>query len=523
MNFSESGNEDMYEDAILVTGATGYVGGRLVPRLLADGYRVKAMGRSLDKLSSRPWAKHPLVSLAKGDVLDLASLNRAAKGCRAAYYLVHSMIARDKKFAEADRKSAQNLVTAAARQGLERIIYLGGLGDITHPEMSEHLRSRHEVGDILQAGPVPTTVLRAAMILGSGSASFEILRYLVERLPVMITPKWVRSPCQPISISSVLAYLQGCLEKDETLGQTFDIGDDEVLNYRQIIDIYTEEARLPKRWIIPVPVLTPRLSAYWIHLVTPVPSAIAMPLTEGLSVPVVCKDDRIRSIIPLQPASCRETIRKALEKIGHRSVETCWSDAGCLLPPEWAFCGDAEYTGGTIMRCGFKVVLQATPDDVWKPIGRIGGDAGWYYGNLLWRLRGGIDKVMGGIGIRRGRRHPTRLMVGDALDFWRVLAVEAPKKLVLVAEMKLPGEALLEFDINSVQKDRTELRMLSKFVPRGLGGILYWYGFYPFHEVIFKGMLEAIARQINRPVIDGPMRFTPRLTAGCPVPEDPSV
>jgi uncharacterized protein YbjT (DUF2867 family) len=511
----------MYKDAVLVTGATGYVGGRLVPRLLAEGYRVKAMGRSLAKLSSRPWSDHPMVELARGDVLDLASLQQAARGCRAAYYLVHSMIAQDKKFAEADRTSAQNMVKAAAGQGLERIVYLGGLGDITHPQMSEHLRSRHEVGNILQSGPVPATVLRAAMILGSGSASFEILRYLVERLPVMITPKWVSSPCQPISISSVLAYLQGCLENDDTLGQTFDIGDSEVLTYRQIIDIYAEEARLSKRWVIPVPVLTPTLSAYWIHLVTPVPAAIAMPLTEGLSVPVVCRDDRIRGIIPLQPSSCRETIRKALERTGDQSVETCWSDAGCLLAPEWAYCGDAEYTGGTIMRCGYRIVLDATPEDVWKPLGRIGGDTGWYYGNMLWRLRGEIDRLIGGVGLRRGRRHPSELMVGDALDFWRVLAVNAPNKLVLLAEMKLPGEALLEIEINPLPKNRTELRMLSKFVPRGLGGLLYWYALYPFHELIFKGMLETIAKTINRPIIYGPCRFTPRIAESCSVSRKP--
>jgi hypothetical protein len=308
------------------------------------------------------------------------------------------------------------------------------------------------------------------------------------------------------------------LGNDDTLGQTFDIGDNEILTYRQIIDIYAEEARLPKRWIIPVPVLTPKLSAYWIHLVTPVPSAIAMPLTEGLSVPVVCRDDRIRSIIPLKPLSCRKTIRKALQRTGDLSVETCWSDAGCLLPPEWSYCGDAKYTGGTILHCGYKVVLQATPEDVWKPIGRIGGDTGWYYGNIMWRLRGEIDRVAGGVGLRRGRRHPSELMVGDALDFWRVSEIEMPHKLVLLAEMKLPGEALMEIEIRPMENGETELKMLSKFVPRGLGGIIYWYTLYPFHELIFKKMLEVIAKKIRRPIIFGPARFTPRLPDSCAIP-----
>jgi hypothetical protein len=331
----------------------------------------------------------------------------------------------------------------------------------------------------------------------------------------MITPKWVHSPCQPISISSVLEYLQGCLENNDTLGQTFDIGDNEILTYRQIIDIYAEEARLSKRWIIPVPVLTPKLSAYWIHLVTPVPSAIAMPLTQGLSVPVVCRDDRIRSIIPVQSTACRETIRKALQRIGDPVMETCWSDAGCLLPPEWAYCGDADYTGGTVMASGYRIHLQATPEEVWEPIGKIGGRTGWYYANLLWKLRGATDRLVGGTGFRRGRRHPTHLMVGDTLDFWRVLEVNAPQKLVLRAEMKLPGEALLEIEINHLQKGGTELRMLSKYVPRGLGGILYWYALYPFHELIFKGMLKSIAKKINRPIIYGPVRFTARLSDTC--------
>jgi uncharacterized protein YndB with AHSA1/START domain len=356
------------------------------------------------------------------------------------------------------------------------------------------------------------------MILGAGSASFEILRYLVDRLPVMVTPRWVRTPSQPISISNVLTYLQGCLEHDETLGETFDIGGPDVLSYRELMNIYAEEAGLPRRWVIPVPVLTPRLSSYWIHLVTPLPASIARPLAEGLRNTVVCKDHRIRSIIPQKLMSCRETIRTALERIRQEQVDTCWSDAGALCPPEWITCGDADYAGGTITECGYRVTLEASPEEVWEPVSRIGGKTGWYHGNALWWLRGTMDRLAGGSGLRRGRRHPSQLYVGDALDFWRVLEVEPPSRLVLLAEMKMPGEALLEFRITPRGQGRTELEQLSRFLPRGLGGIAYWYSLYPFHQWIFGGMLKAIARSIQKPVVSGPERFTPKLYHACSIP-----
>ncbi len=505
---------------ILVTGATGYVGGRLVPRLLASGYGVRAMGRSLAKLKARSWAMHPRLELVRGDTIETQSLSTAAQGCGAAFYLVHSMIAQKGAFADADRRSALNMAAAAAAGGVSRIIYLSGLGEVENPALSHHLRSRHEVGDILQAGPVPATVLRAAMILGAGSASFEILRYLVDRLPLMITPRWVQTPCQPISIASVLTLLQGCLECEATTGQTFDIGDDEILTYRRIIEIYAEEAGLPRRLILPVPLLTPRLSARWIHLVTPVPAAIAMPLTEGLAVPVICRENRIRSLIPLHPASCRDTIRKALQRVNQEQVETCCSDAGCLAPPEWSQCGDAHYAGGTILSCGYAVDLAATPAEVWEPLSRIGGTNGWYFGDRLWWLRGLLDRLAGGYGLRRGRRHPVELRVGDALDFWRVLDVSSARKLSLLAEMKMPGEALLDFEILPLPAGGARLRMLSRFHPRGLAGLVYWWSLYPFHEWIFSGMLRAIARATGRPVTTGPRRFTPRLPGNCELPRN---
>ncbi|MBN1102536.1 MAG: DUF2867 domain-containing protein [Deltaproteobacteria bacterium] len=498
----------MRSEPVLVTGSTGYVGGRLVPQLLSSGHRVKVLGRSLSKLRSRAWASDPRLEAVEADVLDLESLKRAAHGCRAAFYLVHSMDPGHKDFAEADRRAAKNMAMAAGEAGMERIIYLGGLGE-EDPSLSKHLKSRMEVARILQAGPVPTTFLRAAMILGSGSASFEILRYLVERLPIMITPRWVRNPVQPISIRNVLNYLQGCLENGETAGGTFDIGGRDVLTYQRLMEIYAEEAGLARRRILPVPVLTPRLSSYWIHLVTPVPAHIARPLTEGLRNPVVCREDRIRSLIPQTLLGCREAIRLALGRTRNQCVETCWTDAGRLPIPEWVHCGDAPYSGGDILESGFRIVLEATPEEVWKPIARIGGRAGWYGADLLWAARGAADRLAGGIGLRRGRRDPFQLRVGDAVDFFRVLDLEEPHHLHLLAEMRIPGEASLEFRVHPMKGGRTEVQQLARYVPMGLFGLLYWHILYPFHQWVFREMLKGVARAVGRPVVRGPDRFAP--------------
>ena len=503
---------------ILIAGATGYVGGRLIPALLEAGYRVRAMGRNVEKLGCRPWAPHERVELIQGDVLDLESLIEAAKGCWAAYYLVHSMIAQKDKFVEADRQAAHNMVRASAAAGLERILYLGGLAEAKQGALSKHLMSRIEVATILQSGSVPTTDLRAPMILGSGSASFEILRYLVERLPVMITPRWVQSLNQPIAIRNVIRYLVECLAHDETTGQTYDIGGPDVLTYRDLLDIYAEEAGLRKRLILPVPVLTPTLSAYWINFISPVPTSIALPLTEGLTSAAVCTENRIHSIIPQKLLSCRAAIRTSLDKVKQEQVDTCWMDAGAMLEPEWAHCGDAQWAGGTIMKCGYRARIRATAEEIWEPIKRIGGKTGWYHLDYLWRLRGLIDRLAGGVGLRRGRRHPSDLMVGDALDFWRVLKVDPPQRLMLLAEMKTPGEALLEFRVTPLGDKQTELQMLSRFLPQGLSGNLYWYFLYPFHEWVFYGMLKSIAKSIKRPIASGPERFTPRLSTSCALP-----
>jgi uncharacterized protein YbjT (DUF2867 family) len=500
---------------VLVTGATGYVAGRLVPLLLASGYRVRTMGRSIEKMAGRPWGHHPMVELVKGDIMDDNSLKKAVAGCSTLYYLVHSMISQKKHYRNADQTGARNMMMAAADAGADQIIYLGGLGDISHKSISRHLVSRHEVGQILKEGPVPVTILRAAMILGSGSASFEILRYLTERLPIMVTPKWVSMPTQPIAITNVLGYLKGCLEQEETRGKTFDIGGPDVLAYQDLFKLFAGEVGLRTPLMIKVPVLTPGLSSLWIHLVTPVPAAIAQPLTEGLSVPTVCTEDAIKQLIPQELISCREAIRRAVDRIRQEQVDTCWADAGSMVHPEWAHCGDSKYSGGTILQCGYRAKVQGTAQELWPAIHKIGGQTGYYAADFLWQIRGLLDILTGGVGLNRGRRSKERLQVGDALDFWRVLEVKPPSKLLLLAEMRTPGEALLEIQIDPVGQNACDITLLSRFLPKGLPGISYWYLLYPFHQYVFTQMLRGMAKAAGLTLASSPKRFTPKISRSC--------
>lgn len=488
---------------ILVAGATGYIGARLIPRLLQAGYRVRALARTPAKLRSRSWAAHPNLEIASADILDRASLAAACKGCCAAYYLIHSMDPTASDFARTDRTAARNMAVCAEQAGLERIIYLSGLGE-EGSGLSEHLRSRAEVAAILSDGRVPVTVFRAAMIIGSGSASFEILRYLVERLPIMVTPRWVHTPCQPIGVRNVLHYMVECLECVETIGESFDIGQQDVLTYKQLMELFAEEAGLQNRLIIPVPVLTPRLSSYWIHLVTPVPAVLARPLAEGLSSRVVCNDERIRELIPQQLLDCRQAIRLALERTQTQQVESSWIDAGMTPPAEWADSGDPDWAGGSFYMDARKIVLEASVEDVWKAVICIGGETGWYSADWLWWLRGLIDRLSGGVGLQRGRRCPVEVFPGDALDFWRVSRVETSQLLLLVAEMKMPGRATLEFLISELGENRTQLQLVARFLPRGIAGILYWYAVMPFHNLVFNGMLKGFGRQLEVKVLQGP-------------------
>lgn len=490
---------------ILVTGATGYVGGRLVPKLLEKGYRIRAASRSIEKLKSRPWANHPNVEIVSLNIFDKDSLTKAANGCSVAYYLVHSMDALNKDFATSDRVAAKNMALVAEECKLERIIYLGGLGE-EGKNLSKHLKSRTEVAEILQSGKVQTTVLRAAMIIGSGSASFEILRYLVDRLPIMITPKWVHIKNQPIAIRNVLNYLIGCLDKEETAGKSYDIGGSEILTYKELMETYAEEAGLNKRLIIPVPVFTPKLSSYWIHLITPIPSYIARPLAEGLRNPVICRNNDIEKLLPQELLNCRQAIKLALQNLEKQTVETHWADAGIVNHPEWITSSDPKWAGGTLFEDKRSIVVEGTPEDLWNPIIKIGGDNGYYYGNWLWALRGLLDKLFGGVGLRRGRRNKSILGVGDVLDFWRVAKVNNYSDLLLIAEMKLPGTAILGFKLNKLDRNKTEIIQIARFQPKGLLGLFYWYSVMPLHNLVFNGMLKGIGKAAHKNILEGPRK-----------------
>lgn len=479
---------------IAIAGATGYIGGRLAPQLLDAGYSLRCLVRSPAKLTGRVWSSDSRVEIHKADLSDVSSLTSELETCDAAFYLVHSMMSAGKEYAERDQLLAATFAQAASDAGVKRIAYLGGLGE-TGSNLSEHLASRRAVEGALSSTGVPVTVLRAAMIIGSGSASFEILRYLVHRLPIMITPKWVSTPCQPIAVQNVVNYLVGVLSTPETTGATLDIGGPEILRYREIIDVMADELGLPKRWIIPVPVLTPRLSSYWIHLVTPLSHHIAIPLTEGLKNPVICHDDRITRLVPQKLLNVKEAIHAALAA---GPVETNWSMAGPIP-------GDPDWSGGTVFRDVREVAIAAPPKAVFRAVCRLGGRRGWHAAAWLWSIRGALDRLAGGPGIRRGRRDPEMLGYGDALDFWRVVAFEQDSHLSLRAEMRLPGEALLDFQVErNAANGQSILRQTALFEPRGLLGLVYWYAVLPFHSLVFRGMLAGIQREAET-IMDKPV------------------
>ncbi len=471
---------------ILLTGATGYIGGRLLKALEERNYPVRCLARRPDFLRARVGAGTDVV---QGDVLDEGSLASAMSGIQAAYYLIHSMGSTG-SFEEQDRTAASNFGQAARQAEIGRIIYLGGLGDASKV-LSEHLRSRQEVGEILRQSGVPVIEFRASVVIGSGSVSFEMVRALVDRLPIMTCPRWVATPTQPIAIEDVIEYLVQAAELPLERGnEIFEIGGADVVSYGDLMQTYARERGL-RRWLVPVPVLTPWLSSLWLGLVTPVYARVGRKLIEGVRNPTVVRDDRALKTFNIKPRGVREAVARALANEEHELAETRWSDA-------ISSAGARKSWAGT--RLGSRIVDQQTavtklnPTEAFAPIRRIGGQNGWYFANFLWRIRGFIDLLASGVGLRRGRRHPEHPAVGDPLDFWRVEAYEPDRRLRLLAEMKVPGRAWLEFEVEPTA-DGSVVRQTAIFEPAGLAGLAYWYLLYPAHAWIFRGMLREIVKK----------------------------
>ena len=479
---------------ILVTGATGYVGGRLVARLLDEGHTVRVMTRNRRHLDGRSWLDD--VEIAEADVCDKESLYAALDGIDTAYYLIHSL--EDADYLERDRQAAQNFADVMNESGTERVIYLGGLGNDSK-ELSDHLRSRHEVGRILGESAATTIEFRAAIVVGSGSVSFEMIRYLTQRLPVMLCPSWLYTETQPIAVNDVLDYLSAAVHVEAEDHTIVEIGGADRITYRNMMLTYADLRDL-RRLLIPVPVLFPTLSSYWVYFFTPIALDIIQPLVKSLKHRMVVSDDSAQRYFPdIQPMTYREALREALDELDAHQVETTWTDS---MTATWDV--DEPYTfveerGMYIERR--KRQTHAPPHNVYRSFSQLGGKSGWLYLNWLWRIRGEMDRAMGGVGYRRGRRDPDHLRAGDTVDFWRVEAIKPDEMLRLRAEMKLPGRGWLQFDIEEADSGQTEVVQTAYFAPHGLFGYLYWYALFFLHKFIFDGMIDRIvARAESMPV-----------------------
>ncbi|MGL4173783.1 MAG: SDR family oxidoreductase [Actinomycetota bacterium] len=519
----------------LVTGATGYIGGRLVPELLAAGFAVRALVRTPSKLRDRPWAQD--VEIVRGDLAVAADVTAAARGSDVAYYLAHSL-GTGPRFERRDRDLARTFARAARTENVSRIIYLGGLYPDVE-DLSAHLDSRKEVGEILLDSGVPTAVLRAAVIIGSGSASFEMLRHLTDRLPMMITPRWVQNRIQPIAVRDVLRYLVSAADLPRTVSRGFDIGGSDVLTYRDMMHRYATIAGLTPRRIFPVNVLTPQLSSHWVGIVTPVPGSIARPLVESLVHEVVCKEHDIARHIPDPPQGLigfNQAVELALAKVRSYDVATNWASASIENTPSDPLPSDPDWSGGTLYVDERTAPVHASRTALWSVIEGIGGQNGWYSWPLAWWTRGLLDRLSGGPGLRRGRRDPYDLVVGDALDWWRVEEIQDLTVLRLRAEMRLPGLAWLELIIDAPptktstgvqdsagRSDQAPdgpltFRQRALFAPHGLAGRLYWLAIRPFHGIVFGGMRRNIAiaaeraGQLNQPQWHRSKSSSPQIT-----------
>ncbi|MGZ3581235.1 MAG: SDR family oxidoreductase [Ktedonobacterales bacterium] len=478
---------------VLVTGVTGYVGGQLVPQLLQAGYPVRVMARDPQGLQGRSWVEQ--VEIVQGDVLEPATLSAALVGVDVAYYLIHSIL-QGANFHQRDLIAARSFGQAAKAAGVSRIIYLGGLGDPT-ADLSMHLRSRQQTGQALAEAGVPVTEFRAAIIVGAGSVSFEMIRYLTERVPIMICPSWTSTRVQPIAISDVLNYLAAAIAVPASTGKIIEVGGADILTYGGMMLGYARARGLHRR-LVPVPVLSPRLSSYWVHWVTPIPAEIARPLIEGLRNEVIVHTPLARALFPaIHPLDYRAAVEVALVQLRSGDVETMWSDALVTSRgdvPAVAMSVEVSERDGMLVERRQRRV-GASADEVYSIFAGLGGRRGWLYANVLWRLRGELDRLIGGPGLRRGRRSPDDVRVGDAVDFWRVEQVEQGRLLRMRAEMKVPGDAWLQFEAAPTPNGPTKLRQTAYFVPKGLFGLLYWYALYPIHRLIFSGLIDEIARR----------------------------
>ena len=478
-------------ETVLVTGATGYIGGRLVGRLLNAGYQVRTLVRDPSRLQGRPWADR--VEVVQGNVLDLETLPAAMAGVDAAYYLIHSM--RDgADFHYRDLLAAHNFGVAAREARVRRIVYLGGLGE-PDTSLSPHLRSRQQTGEVLRDSGIQVTEFRAAVIVGSGGISFEMIRYLAERVPLMLCPHLINTRIQPISLRNVLQYLVAALDTLQSGGEIVEIGGADVMTYGEMFRDYAAVRGLRRR-MIPVPLLTPGLYAHLVHYLTPIPLALARPLIEGLRNEVVVRDDSAQRLFPgIQPMTYRLAVQRALMRLDAHQVETTWSDA--LVSSQGSRSPVVLTTHEGMILERRQRVIGAPPAAVYRAFAGLGGERGWLYFNWVWRLRGMVDRMVGGVGSRRGRRDADEVRVGDAVDYWRVEAVQQDRLLLLRAEIKVPGRAWLQFRAEPIDGGRSQLLQTAFFAPKGLFGLVYWYVLYPIHNLIFSGLVRKLAQRAD--------------------------